>query len=60
MFIKRTSKYQVKTNAFCIYYNETEPTLFEVAISLCSSLEDVIKGTLHRGSYVSLFWKKDI
>ena len=34
-------------------------TLFEVAMSLCSSLDDVIRGTLQRGSYVSLFWKKD-
>lgn len=39
---------------------QTQHTLFEVAISLCSSLDDVIRGTLQRGSYVSLFWKKDI
>lgn len=30
-------------------------TLLEVAISFCSSLEDVMTGTLQNGSYASLF-----
>lgn len=34
-------------------------TLFEVAISFCSSLDEVMTGTLQKGSYASLFcWNK--
>lgn len=38
------------------YFKWIKDTLLEVAISFCSSFEDVIRGTLQSGSYVSLFW----